>query len=231
MRKIRMILVGAVALLSMQACDINVTTIVDDNDGNQPSDTTSNGGGTVPVTGVRITPVLTTIFIGAGCAVPAVTQFEAWVLPDTANQGLTWSINKSSVASIDQNGKATGLSVGVTMVTARSVQDSTKVANATLTVSDQDCATAKADSTIVIVPLTTSLGVGATTQLGTICRINSIVVSCDPWFQSLDTNVLSVGPHSGIVTANGVGSTLVIAQWSEAKTSPADTVSITVSGG
>ncbi len=85
----------------------------------------------VPVTAVNITSTVTEVAKGEKITL------TAEVLPNTANQTVTWSVvlkegggNADTVATINANsGELTGVSVGTVTVTATSVADSSKFAN------------------------------------------------------------------------------------------------------
>ena len=66
----------------------------------------------VPATGVEVTPDEATLKVGE------TLTLNANVLPaDATNQNVTWSVNDSSVATVDQNGVVTGLKAGDVTVT------------------------------------------------------------------------------------------------------------------
>jgi|GEM_PF-581177 len=62
-------------------------------------------------------------------------QLEAHILPESANQGVTWSIvDGSGFASVDENGLVTGISEGIATVRAASVANPTIYADIEVTV-------------------------------------------------------------------------------------------------
>lgn len=91
----------------------------------------ANGGENpvnVPVTGVSLNVASTEVAVGD------TTQLIGDVLPANAtNKNLTWSVANESIATVDNTGKITGVSVGTTTVTVKTV-DGNKSATCTVTV-------------------------------------------------------------------------------------------------
>jgi uncharacterized protein YjdB len=85
---------------------------------------------TVPVTGVTL-PATAAVSVGG------TTTLAATVLPNTppaANQNVTWSSDKTSVATVSSSGVVTGVAAGTAIITATSQHDSTQKATCTVTV-------------------------------------------------------------------------------------------------
>ncbi len=73
----------------------------------------SKNNGTVPVSGVSVSPSSASILVGQ------TQQLTATISPSNAtNQNLSWSSNNSSVVTVDQNGLVTAVGSGVATVTA-----------------------------------------------------------------------------------------------------------------
>ena len=82
-----------------------------------------------PVESVELNKETTTIEVGA------TDQLTATVKPDDAtNKAVTWSSDNTSVVTVDENGKVTGVKVGEATITAASVDDPTKTAKCKVTV-------------------------------------------------------------------------------------------------
>jgi uncharacterized repeat protein (TIGR02543 family) len=82
-----------------------------------------------PVTGITLSETSLVLVPGQNA------YLDATVNPSGANQAVTWSITDSGVATVDQNGKVTGLAEGGPItVTATSVADPGKTATCAVTV-------------------------------------------------------------------------------------------------
>ncbi len=84
-----------------------------------------------PVVGVITDKSATTTYVGGTVTVNATVQPS-----NVADASLTWTSADESIATVDENGVITGVSVGVTTVTVYSNQDPTKYAEITVTVAD-----------------------------------------------------------------------------------------------
>lgn len=88
----------------------------------------SENPGSVSVTGVTLNPASAQVEVGQD------VQLTAAVAPTNAtNKQVTWTVSNPAIASVDQNGKVTGLATGTTTVTAATV-DGNKTAQSTITV-------------------------------------------------------------------------------------------------
>lgn len=76
------------------------------------------------VKGVEISGTDNSIFVGAS------TQFTSVITPELAPQEVEWSTNDQTIATIDQTGLITGVSIGQVLVTVTSKADPTKSASA-----------------------------------------------------------------------------------------------------
>ncbi len=66
-------------------------------------------------------------------------QLTATVLPeDAGNKAVVWSSDNQNVVTVDQNGLVTAVGVGTANITVKSAADGTKIATATVTVTDAE---------------------------------------------------------------------------------------------
>lgn len=85
----------------------------------------------VAPTSITVTPSTQTVTVGND------VQLTAKVLPTTATQTVTWESSDTSVAAVDQSGKVTAITTGITTITTKTtVAGSNVVGQCTLTVSD-----------------------------------------------------------------------------------------------
>jgi uncharacterized protein YjdB len=82
----------------------------------------------IPVTGVNLAAESDTLDVRAQ------QRLTASVTPATAFQGITWETSDAQVATVDSSGLVTTIKEGSVVITARSVQDSTKTATTTIAV-------------------------------------------------------------------------------------------------
>lgn len=86
----------------------------------------------IAVSGITMSPTSATVSKGA------TKQLSASISPYNAtNQGITWSTNKSTVATVDSNGLVTAVAVGSATITATAQGDTTKKATCSITVTEQ----------------------------------------------------------------------------------------------
>ena len=86
----------------------------------------------IAVSGITMSPTSATVSKGA------TKQLSASISPYNAtNQGITWSTNKSTVATVDSNGLVTAVAVGSATITATAQGDTSKTATCTITVTEQ----------------------------------------------------------------------------------------------
>ncbi len=137
---------GKVTGVSAGTATITVTT----QDGNKTATCTVTvpdpSADPVAVTGVSLNKTSTSLTVGA------TETLTATVAPANAtNQAVTWSSNNTAVASVDQNGKVTGVSAGTATITV-TTQDGNKTAMCTVTVSAAVTPTAPQSGLIIHVP-------------------------------------------------------------------------------
>jgi uncharacterized protein YjdB len=82
----------------------------------------------IAVTSVVTTPATATVAVGN------VTNLDAAVLPAAANQAVVWTSATPATATVNANGRVTGVAAGTVVITATSVSDPTKSDTTTVTV-------------------------------------------------------------------------------------------------
>lgn len=82
----------------------------------------------VAVTSVTVVPATATVAVGN------VTNLDATVQPINAVQAVTWTSATPATATVDSNGRVTGVAAGSVVITATSVSDITKSDTCTVTV-------------------------------------------------------------------------------------------------
>ncbi|MGL1888966.1 MAG: Ig-like domain-containing protein [Reichenbachiella sp.] len=106
---------GKITPISIGTTTIHVTSV----EGNYTAATSVTVNSLIKVEQINLSPDQLTIDIGE------TNEFTLDVAPaDAANQQVTWSIDNESIASIDENGRITGLSKGTTKVYASSTDGS-----------------------------------------------------------------------------------------------------------
>jgi len=98
---------------------------------------TSRPGG-LPSVIVEDTPIavvsVTTIPATATVQVGNVTNLDSVVAPAAANQAVTWTSATPATATVNAQGRVTGVAVGTVVITAKSVVDPTKLDTTSVTV-------------------------------------------------------------------------------------------------
>ena len=121
-----------------------VTLTAIDNTGNSTAYTITVTR-TVPVTGVTLSKTTDSIAVGAA------DTLTATVTPNIAtNQSVAWASDNSNIASVDQNGKVTGVSAGTANITVTTA-DGSYTATCPVTVTTTLTATFSADNKRVTV--------------------------------------------------------------------------------
>jgi uncharacterized protein YjdB len=82
----------------------------------------------IAVTAVTVSPATATVAVGL------TTNLLSHVLPNAANQAVTWSSATPAKATVNASGIVTGVATGTSVVTATSVSDPSKSASCTVTV-------------------------------------------------------------------------------------------------
>jgi uncharacterized protein YjdB len=82
----------------------------------------------IAVTAVITTPATATVAVGN------VTNLDSAVTPAAANQAVLWTSATPATATVNANGRVTGVAAGVVVITATSVSDPTKSDTTSVTV-------------------------------------------------------------------------------------------------
>ena len=133
------------------------------------------------------------------------------ILPANASiQTVTYTSSVPGVASVDANGKVTGLAAGTTVITATSDDDATKQATCTVTVSNIDADSISLDQS------TMTLTKGQTGTLTPTILPEDTTIRDVTW-TSNKPNIASVS-NTGVVTAHEVGEATITASTVNGKT-------------
>jgi len=153
------------------------------------------------VTGVTLSPTAKTVSLGG------TFNLTSTVSPANAsNKKVTWSSNKTSVATVDQNGKVTAKGAGKATITVKT-DDGGKTANCVVTV------TSTAHIPVKSLSVSGSPGnmiVKKTATLKATVSPSNATDKTVTW-KSSDTKVATVGKTSGVVTAKGAGTVKITA--------------------
>lgn len=186
---------------------------------------TLGGGGSVTppdpvaVTGVSLNKNATTIAIGAS------ETLTATITPANAdNQAVTWSSNNTAVASVDQNGKVTGVSAGTATITV-TTQDGNKTATCTVTVPDPT-ADPVAVTGVSLNKTSTSLTVGSSETLTATVAPANATNQAVTW-SSNNTAVATVN-QNGLVTAVAAGTATITVTTADGNKTATCTVTVSV---
>ncbi len=104
---------GTVTVAANAAAGATATITATTEDGNYTDSCTITVTAVViPVTGVTVKPATASIGVGA------TTQLSATVAPNNAEQGVTWTSDKSDIATVSSTGLVTGKKAGIAVITA-----------------------------------------------------------------------------------------------------------------
>ncbi|MBR2810844.1 MAG: Ig-like domain-containing protein, partial [Solobacterium sp.] len=163
---------------------------------------------TVTVKPVEVTSV-TLDKTTASILVSQTVQLTASVKPDNAtDKSLTWSSDKTSVATVNASGLVTGVSVGSAKITATSANG--KTASCTVTVNPIEVTSVTLDKT------TADIQVNGTLQLTASVKPDNATDKSVTW-SSDKTSVATVNAN-GLVTGISVGTAVITAKGSNGKT-------------
>ena len=156
----------------------------------------SGGGTTVPVTGVTLSQ--TEVYIGDS----EIIYLTANVLPSNAtNKAVTWSSDASSIASVDNNGRVTGVSRGNTIIRV-TTQDGNKTAQCHVTVTSDSGSGGGGTGGATITPSSATIAVNSTqtfTLSGTSATIQTVYLANSKCI------IYSQSPTSVTIQAMGEG--------------------------
>ena len=128
----------------------------------------------------------------------------ATVIPDnTTNKSVTWKSSKTSVATVDANGKVTAIAPGTAKITATTADGTNLSASCTVTVVEAWVSEIVLDKTQVVIPLEYTDTIHAT-----VLPENAAIKEVT-WTSS--NEAVAVVDSEGVVTATGVGSATITA--------------------
>ena len=161
-----------------------------------------------PVTSIMVSPETLTLTVGQTMD----NILTATITPDNAaNPGVIWSSSDTSIATVDQNGVVTAVSLGEATIIATSDDNSMISDTAEITVTAEVIDVPVTG--ITVEPETLSLTVGQQTDdnelTATVAPTNATNVSVT--WESEDTDIATVDPVSGVVTAVSVGMVTIMA--------------------
>jgi uncharacterized protein YjdB len=174
-------------------------------------------------TTVTVTPIVRTITVPSATAsvrVATSTTIVPTVTADAgANQSLQWESSAPSVATVNNNGMVTGVSVGSATITVSSIAFPSVTATVTLTV------TAPSVQTVTVTPATATVVFPGTRQLSAAVSADNGANTTVDWTSSA-TGIATVSA-TGMVTAVAPGTATITAR-SQANTSVFGSATITV---
>lgn len=178
---------------------------------------TNNGGFMYLVSGTYdyiITAKGETIVKPTNISIPSTSSVEVGssfyfvptVTPANAKYTITWKSNDSSIASVNQSGMLTGISVGTAIITATT--DNGKTATCKITVSAKPVTNVSIKSNL-------TLEAGETYTLTPSITPYNAVAS---FIWSTDNNTVATVSQSGVVTAKSVGTANITVKTTNGKT-------------
>lgn len=206
---------GLVTAVAQGTATITATSNLDNTKSGTCSVTVNAPTAPIPVTAIALNST-TTIAIGDSETLTIIYT------PADANTGkaVTWTSSNTSVATVDNSGKVTGVAVGTATITATSTTDASITASCNVTVQ------AVAVTSVSINPTSANLQIGGSTDLTyTILPANATDKSVS--WSSSNTSVATV--NNGHVTAIAAGTaTITVTTTDGNKTA---TCSVTVTAG
>lgn len=154
---------------------------------------------TVAVTGVTLDKASLSLEEGEEATLTATVAPS-----DATNKAVTWSSNKESIATVDQNGKVTAIAEGTATITVTTT-DGNKTATCAVTV--KKSTTVRPVESIALSPTTLSLKEGGTSTLTLTFTPSNATNKAVTW-KSSNTAVAAVS-NSGTVTAVAEGSATI----------------------
>ena len=208
---------GLVTAVAQGTATITATSNLDNTKSGTCSVTVNAPAASIPVTAIALNKQATTIVIGDS------ETLTINYTPADANTGkaVAWTSNNTSVATVDNSGKVTGVSAGSATITATSTTDNTITASCVVTVQ------AVAVTGVSINPTSANLQIGGSTDLTyTILPANATDKSVS--WSSSNTAVATVN-NNGHVSAVAAGTaTITVTTTDGNKTA---TCSVTVTAG
>ena len=207
---------GLVTAVAQGTATITATSNLDNTKSGTCSVTVNAPAAPIPVTAIALNKSTTTIAIGDSETLTIIYT------PAEANTGkaVTWTSSNTSVATVDNSGKVTGVAIGTATITATSTTDASITASCAVTVQ------AVAVTGVSINPTSANLQIGGSTDLTyTILPANATDKSVS-WTSS-DPSVAKV--NNGHVTAVAAGTTTITITTTDGNKTA--TCSVTVTAG
>ena len=208
---------GLVTAVAQGTATITATSNLDNTKSGTCNITVNAPAASIPVTAIALNKQATTIVIGDS------ETLTINYTPADANTGkaVAWTSNNTSVATVDNSGKVTGVSAGSATITATSTTDNTITASCVVTVQ------AVAVTGVSINPTSANLQIGGSTDLtATVLPANATDKSVS--WSSSNTAVANVN-NNGHVSAVAAGTaTITVTTTDGNKTA---TCSVTVTAG
>lgn len=208
---------GLVTAVAQGTATITATSNLDNTKSGTCSVTVNAPAAPIPVTAISLNKSATTIGIGSS------ETLTVNYTPADANTGkaVSWSSSNTSIATVDNSGKVTGVAAGTATITATSTTDNTISASCSVTVE------AIAVTGVSINPTSANLQIGGSTDLtATVLPANATDKSVS-WTSS-NTAVATVN-NNGHVSAVAAGTaTITVTTTDGSKT---NTCSVTVTAG
>lgn len=145
-----------------------------------------------PVTDVQLNKTETSLYVGG------TEKLVATVLPEGAYQGVTWKSGDKKIATVDANGKVTGVAIGDVEIKATSSANTAKYATCTVHVIKTPV------ESVAFNPNSKELAVGATYQLSPVVTPSAAASQYTASYESNKTSVATVS-ETGLVTAVAEG--------------------------
>lgn len=158
---------------------------------------------------ITVSPTSKTIYVGDTLSLTTqITPAEA------ADDKLTWSSNRTDIATVDANGKVTAKAAGTVSITVKTSNN--KTATCTITVKDIEA------TGVTVNPTTATLEVGKTQTVT--AKVAPDKADQSVTWTSSNTSVAAVDAK-GVITAKAVGTATITAKTTNGKTA---TVTVTV---
>ena len=168
----------------------------------------------VAVTGVTVSPSTATVAIGA------TTNLTATVAPsNAANKTVNWTSSNTGVATVSVTGVVTGVSGGSATITA-TTQDGSFTSTSSITVPS----TVVSVTGVTVSPSSTSVNIGATTNLTATVAPTDATNKTVNWTSS-NTGVATVS--AGVVTGVAAGTATITATTQDGSFTSTSTITVT----
>jgi uncharacterized protein YjdB len=205
---------GLVTAVAQGTATITATSNLDNTKSGTCSVTVNAPAAPIPVTAISLNKSATTIGIGSS------ETLTVNYTPADANTGkaVSWSSSNTSIATVDNSGKVTGVAAGSATITATSTTDNNITASCAVTVQ------AVAVTSVSINPTSANLQLGGSTDLTyTVLPANATDKSVS--WSSSNTSVATV--NNGHVTAIAAGTAIITVTTTDGGQTAKCTVTVT----